>query len=119
MLKQIHVQMYPPERPQWHGDIKKHWRFSPVFIANFDKIPHFLFIISLLNLGKCCWLLLPAVIKVQTNKNYETCKQRYKLCNINETGQSTTWKETRIVLKCMQTVGFQQTSTKFIEIFVP
>ena len=30
----------PSERPRWHGDIKKHWRSSGVFIVNFEKIPH-------------------------------------------------------------------------------
>ena len=50
-------------------------------------------------MGKCFRLRLPAVIKVQTNKNYETCDQRYKLCNINQTCQSATWKENRIEFK--------------------
>ena len=42
---------------------------------------------------KCCALGLPAEIKVQTSKNYETCKGRCKLCHINQTDQTTTWKE--------------------------
>ena len=70
-----------PERPHWHEDVKKHWRCSSI---------------SLLNFGKCCRLGLPAEIKVQTSKNYETCKNRYKLWHINQTGQTTIWKETRI-----------------------
>ena len=44
---------------------------------------------SLLN-GEVLLLRLPAEIKVQTSKNYETCKQRYKLCHINQAGKSTT-----------------------------
>ena len=40
MLKQIQVQLYPPERPQWYGDIKKHRRSFGVFIDNFEKIPY-------------------------------------------------------------------------------
>ena len=62
---------------------------------------------------------LPAEMKVQASKNYETCQRRYKLCQINQTGQSTTWKETCIeFIESMQIVGFEQTSAKFIEIFV-
>ena len=45
---------------------------------------------SLLNSGKCCQLCLPADIKVQASKNYETLKCRYKLCHINQAGQSAT-----------------------------
>ena len=50
-----------------------------------------------MNFVKCCQLGLPAVIKVQTGKNYETyiCK----LCHINQTGQTTTWKGTCIEFK--------------------
>ena len=41
MLKQIQVHLYAPEQPHWHGDIKKHWHSSSVFIVNFEKIPYF------------------------------------------------------------------------------
>ena len=51
---------------------------------------------SLRTMGKCCRLRLPADIKVHTNENYETCKQRHKLCHINKTRQSAAWKETCI-----------------------
>ena len=119
MLKQIYVQMYPTERPQWHGEIKKNWRFSPVFIANFDKIPHFLFIISLLNLGKCCWLLLPAVIKVQTKKITKHASTGTNYAILTKRVKVQLEKKPVSNLKSMQTAGFQQTSTKFIEIFVP
>ena len=45
--------------------------------------------ILFLNFGKCCQLGLPAVIKVQTSKNYETYKDILcKLCHINQTGQT-------------------------------
>ena len=40
MLKQIHVQLYLPERPSQHGGIKKHRFSSGVFAVNFYKIPH-------------------------------------------------------------------------------
>ena len=52
-----------------------------------------------MNSGKCCRLRSPAEIKVQTNKNSEICKHRYKLCCINQTGQSKTWEETSIKFK--------------------
>ena len=32
-------------------------------------------------------------------KNYETCKDRCKLCHINQTDQTTTWKESYILFK--------------------
>ena len=35
-------------------------------------------------------------IKVQTGRNYETCKARCILCHINQTSQTTAWKETCI-----------------------
>ena len=31
-----------------------------------------------------------AVLTRATSKNYKTCKHMYKLCHINQTGQSTT-----------------------------
>ena len=48
-MKQINVHLYPPERPHWHGDIRKHWSFSGVFISNFDKIPHLYLVFH-------CWI---------------------------------------------------------------
>ena len=44
----------------------------------------------------CCRLGLPAEIRVQTSKNYTPCKYRCKLCQIKQTCQTTTWKETCI-----------------------
>ena len=49
MLKQIQVQLHPPERPHWHGDIKKHWRSYGVFIVNFEKIPQLFLVLH-------CWI---------------------------------------------------------------
>ena len=54
MLKQIHTHLYLPEGPHWHGDIKKHWHSSGVFIVNFEKKVYTYFIIEF---GK----VLPAV----------------------------------------------------------
>ena len=40
---------------------------------------------------KCCQLSSPAEFKGQTtSKNYETCNDRYNLCHINQTDQTTT-----------------------------
>ena len=74
-----------PEQPHWHEDIKKHWCPSGVSIP-------FLTILFM-NFEKCCQLVLPVEIKVQTSKNYETCKDRWKLSHINQTDQTITWKE--------------------------
>ena len=76
MLKQIQVQLYPQEEPHWHGDIKKHWHSSGVFIVSFEKIPQ-----------------LFLEIKVKASKSYETFKHRYKLCHINQMAQIARWKE--------------------------
>ena len=61
------------------------WKYSTPFLS-----------ISFLNFGKCCRLGLPAEINVQTSKNYEECKDRCKLCHINQTSQITTWNVTCI-----------------------
>ena len=66
--------------------------------------------ISLSKSGKHCQLRLPAEIKVQTRKNYETCKDRYKLCHINKWVKVQHEKKPVLNLKCMQIVGFEQTS---------
>ena len=67
--------------------------------------------------GESCWLGLPAGIKVQkvkvmkqakTGANYVILTKWIKLQEINPASY----------LKSMQNVGFEQTSTKFIEIFV-
>ena len=47
----------------------------------------------------CYRLGLPTEIKVQTSKNYETCKSRCKSYHINQTDQTTTWKETCVEFK--------------------
>ena len=40
--------------------------------------------------GECYWMGLPTEIKVQTSKNYETCKGRCRSYHINQTDQTTT-----------------------------
>ena len=83
-----------------------------------QKAEQFLSIL-ILNFRKCCQLGLPAETKVQAGKNYETCTDWCKLCLINQTGQTKTWKETCMKLKCMHCVGFEQIFMKFSEIFLP
>ena len=73
--------------------------------------------ISFLNFGKCCWLGLPAETKEQTSKNYETFNDRCRLHHINQTGPTTTRKETVSNLLSMQSIGFEQT-WNFVEIFL-
>ena len=68
----------------------------------------------MLNLGKSCGLNLLAEIKVNTSKNYKTCKRIHKLWCINQTDQSRTRRETVSKLKSMEIEGLEQTSTKFI-----
>ena len=68
MLKQIHVQFYPPEWP--HGNIKKHWYISGLFIDS-----TLLLDIWLLNLGKYCLLRSPAEIKYKQIKIWNMLAQ--------------------------------------------
>ena len=81
------------EPPCWLQDIKKHWCCSCVSIVYFEKIPY-LFLVFILEFQE----LLPAEFtnEVQTNKNYVTCNDRCKLRDINQTGQTASWKETCI-----------------------
>ena len=64
--------------------LKRFYTFSWYFIAAFEE---------------SCWLGLPAEIKVQTNKKYETCKDRCKLCHTSQADQTPTWKESCILFK--------------------
>ena len=112
------MQVYAPKRPQWHSDIKKHWRSFGVALLSLTRFHTFSWYF-IIEFGE----VLPAALtsrdqtKVQTSKNYGTCKHRYKLCHINQTGQNTLWKET-MEFKKLYRLGFYQTSMEFIEIFV-
>ena len=112
MLKQIQVQLYPPKQSYWHGDIKKHWCSSDVFIVNFEKIPH-------LFLAFHCWIQESVAVCV--------CQQRSKYRQVKITKHASTgthdatltkWvkeqpeKKPVPNLKSMQIVSFEQTSTK-------
>ena len=87
MLKQIHTHLYLPEGPHWHGDIKKHWHSSGVFIVNFDKIQH-LFLVFY------CWIL---------GGGGRHCQLHLPVS-----------KPIYIKFKSIQSVGFEETSTNFI-----
>ena len=96
--------------------IKKHWCSSSLLTL---KRFHTFFSISLLNLGKCCQLDLLAEIKVQTSKNYKTCKHITNYVILTKWVKVQHGKKSVPNLKSKQIVGFEQTSMKFIEIFVP
>ena len=74
--------------------------------------------ISFLNFGKWYQLGLPAEIRVQIGKTYETCMDRCKLCHIKQTEQTTTWKETCIQFKIYVECRLWA-NMRFSEIFVP
>ena len=87
MLKQIHTHLYLPEGPHWHGDIKKHWHSSGVFIVNFDKIQHLFLVFH-------CWIL---------GGGGRHCQLHLPVS-----------KPIYIKFKSIQSVGFEETSTNFI-----
>ena len=51
------------------------------------------------NLGSTASVGLSVEIKVQTCKNYATCKDTYKSYHISQTDKTTTWNETCIEFK--------------------
>ena len=89
-----------PERPHWHRDIKKCWHHSGVFTFSFEKIPY---LFSAFH--HWVWGMLLSgftntnTIKVQTSKNYKTCKDRCKSYHINQMDQTTIWKGNCIKFK--------------------
>ena len=100
-----------PERP--HIDValtyllltfKRFHAFSLYFIFEF---------------GEVLPVEFAGVIKVQTGKNNETYKYACKLCHINQTDQTTTWKETCIEFKMYAECRLWANITKFIEILAP
>ena len=106
MLKEIQVQLYLPEQSQWHGDFKKHWCSSGVFIVNFEIIPHLS--ISLLNLGNCCKLCYQQRSKyrqVKITKHTSTCTIYAIFTGSNYNMRRNLYQ----ILKIMQIVGFEQT----------
>ena len=118
MFKRIQVQLYPPGRPHWHGDIKKHWRCSGVFIVSFEKIPQLFLVFHFWICGSvagCVYKQRSTCRHVKITKhantgtNYAILTKRVKVKHEKKPISN---------LKTMQT-SFEKTSTKSIEIFVP
>ena len=90
------------KRPHWHENINNQWWRSDVFIVNFEQIPH-LFLVFL----SWIWENVADWVYRRRSKGRDTniikhAKAGTKLCNINQTGQTTTRKETWSNLKRMQ-----------------
>ena len=84
------------EQAHWHEDIKKHSRCCGLSIVNFEKIPHLFLVFNSWILGSVASCVYQERSKYSKSKNYETCKDRSKLCYINQAVQTRTWKETCI-----------------------
>ena len=115
MLKQIRVQLYPPEWPPWHGNIKEHWRSSAVFIVNFETMPHLFLVFH-----RWIWGIVASCLYQQKSKYRQVKITKHASTGTNYAILTKVQHEKKPVtnLKIMQIVGFGQTSTKFIEIFV-
>ena len=77
MLKQIHVQLWPPERPHWDGDIKNDRPFSGVFNVDFEKIPYLFLVFHCWIWGSvagCIYQQKSKYRQVKITKNARTCK---------------------------------------------
>ena len=96
--------------------ITKHWRSSGILIANFEKITH-------LSLAFHCWIWRSVAECVyQQRLKYKKVKiTKYASPGTNYAILTKVKHEKKPVsnLKSMQNVGFEQTYTKFIEVFVP
>ena len=119
MSKQIQVQLHPPEWPYWHGDIKKHLTFLWCLHCNFEKITQLFLVFH-------CWICESVADYVY--------QQRLKYSQVEITKNASTSTNYVILtkrvkvqhdmkplsnVKSMQIADSEQTSTKFIEIFVP
>ena len=114
-MKQIQVYSCT-ERPDWHGDIKKHWHSSSVFTDTFDKIPHLFLVLH-------CWIwgTVAGCFYQQRSKYRQVKITKHASTGTNYailTKHVKVQYEKKPVsnLKSMQIVSFEQTSTKFIEI---
>ena len=105
--------------PHWHENIKKHWWRSDVFIVNFEQIPHlFLVFHCWIWESVAGWVYRRPRSKGRGVKIMKHARAGTKLCNINQTSQTTTWKKPVSNLNSIQSEGFEQISIKCIEIFV-
>ena len=119
MLKQVQVQLHPPEQPHWHGDIKKLWLSIGVFIVNFEKIPHLFLVFHFWIWGSvtgCIYQQRPKYRQIKIAKHVSTGTSY-----VIFTKQVKVQHEKKPVsnLRSIQIAGFEETSTKFIGIFVP
>ena len=96
----------------WHGNIQKHWWRSDVFIFHFEQIPHLLLVFHY-----WIWESVAGWVYQRRTKGRRTNYARTgkKLCNINQTSQTTTWKNHVSNLKSLQSESFEQISMKCIE----
>ena len=83
----------------WHENINKHWWCSDIFIINFEQTPDLFLVFH-------CWILesVASWVYRPRSKDREVkiikhARAGTKLCNINQTSQTTTWKETCIEFK--------------------
>ena len=106
------------ERPHWHEDIKKHWHCSSVSIVNFEMIPHFFLVFHYWISGRVASWVYQQTTKYRqatimkperTDANYAILTKRIKQQHE---------KKAVLNLLSMQSLGFEQTFTKFIEIFI-
>ena len=87
------------KRPHWHENIKKHWWRSDVFIVNFEQIPHLFLVFH-----SWIWESVAGWVYRRRSKGRHVNITKHaragtKLCNIDQTGQTKTWKETCIEFK--------------------
>ena len=75
--------------------------------------------ISFLNFRNCCQLGLPAEIEGQTGKIMKHTRADVNYAILTKQVIQQHEKKPASNLKCMQKVGFEQTFTKFSEIFIP
>ena len=79
---------------------KKHWCSSSVFNVNFEEIPHLFLVFHCWiwdSVGSCVYQQRSKYRQVKITKH--ASMGTYKLCHINQMGQSTTWKENCIKFK--------------------
>ena len=75
--------------PHWHENIKKYWWHSDVFIVNLEQIPHFFLVFhSWIWEGVTGWVYR-RWSKGRHINIIKHAKVGAKLCNINQTSQTT------------------------------
>ena len=107
--------MYPPELPNWHENIEEYWRSSGAVTVNFEKIQHLFLVFN-------CWgEVLPAAFTSRDKRQIKITKHAGTGTNyaiITKRDKVQHEKKPVSNLKSMLIVRFEQTSTKFIDIFI-